>query len=220
MDKIRVLIVDDHTLFRQGLRQVVEQEPDLEVVGEAANGLEAEQQVQMLSPDVILMDLAMPILDGVEATRVILSQNPRAKVLALSMLLEEQKVLDAIRAGAAGYALKDCSGSELAQAVRALHRGEGYFSPAVAGLIGEQLRRPTATRKTLITAEEAKILSLLAQGMSNGEIAQYLFISPKTVRNRVSILFNKLGLKNRTQAALYALKEGIVPLAQVQLHHP
>lgn len=217
--QIKVLLVDDHTLFRQGLHQLLELEGDISVVGEAQNGLEVEQLYHQLSPDVVLMDLAMPLLDGVEATRALLHHDPRAKVLALTMVAEERKVLEAIRAGARGYVLKDCQGKELAQAVRAVARGEGYFSPPVAALIGEGLRRPPegTTSRPALTSEEVKLLSLLAQGMSNEEIARRLLISPKTVRNRISLLFDKLRLKNRTQAALFALKEGIVPLEQVRL---
>lgn len=218
MAQIKVLLADDHTLIRQGLRQLLELEGDITVVGEANNGLEAEHLYHQLSPDIVLMDLAMPFLDGIEATRAVLRHNPRAKVLVLTMVTEEKKVLEAIRAGARGYVLKDCGGKELAQAIRAVQRGEGYFSPPVAALVSQELRRPPGeARSATLNPEEVKLISLLAQGMTNEELAGHLFLSPKTVRNRVSLLLDKLHLKNRTQAALYAIKEGIVPPEGVRL---
>lgn len=214
-----MLLADDHTLFRQGLRRVLELEGDIAVVGEANNGTEAEKLYRQLLPDLVLMDLVMPVRDGVEAIRAILRRFPRAKVLALTMVRDEKKVVKAVQAGALGYVLKDCEGKELAQAIRAVHRGEGWFSPAVATLIGQALRRPPEQPSPPpgLTAEEVKILSRLAQGMTNEEIARQLFMSPKTVRNRISFLFAKLRLKNRTQAALYALKEGIASLEGIPL---
>lgn len=220
MGQIKVLIADDHTLFRQGLRQLLELEGDMAVAGEAGHGQEAEELYHQLSPDVVLMDLAMPIRDGVEAIRAILQHSPQAKILALTMVAEEKKVLEALRAGARGYVLKDCEGQELARAIRAVDKGEAYFSPSVAALLVEGLRHPPEQRATSqppLSGEEVKLLSLLAQGMTNEEIAHHLLLSPKTVRNRLSRLFDKLRLKNRTQAALFALREGIVSLTEVHL---
>lgn len=216
-NKITLLIVDDHTLFRQGLKGLLESVEGFEVIGEACDGKEAVEEFAGKSPDVTLMDLGLPGVDGSNAIKGILQKRPEAKILVLTMYLEPDKVIEAIQSGARGYVLKDCRVEDLARAIRAVYSGEGYFSPQISAVISDEIRRSQKKQRANLTPTEIKVLSLLAQGLSNEDIGKRLYISSKTVRNRVSIILAKLGLKNRSQAALYALKEGLVSLHDVNI---
>jgi NarL family two-component system response regulator LiaR len=222
MDKISVLIVDDHAMVRQGLQTFLMLHKDIEVIGEAANGLEALKQAEQHRPDVVLMDLVMPELDGIEATRRIRALNPETQVLALTSFIEDEKVFSAIEAGALGYLLKDVSPDDLVQAIRAAHRGEAQLHPEVTkklmSRVAARTRQPKSappeTRKPgseELTERELEVLRLIATGLSNREIAQTLTIAEKTVKTHVSNILSKLHLADRTQAAIYALQEGLGP---------
>ncbi len=214
---IRVLIADDHAIVRKGLRALLSKEPDMEVVGEACNGVEAVAQVKSLLPDVILMDLVMPKLDGIEATRRITEQWPDIRILVLTSFAADDKVFPAIKAGALGYLLKDSSPDELVQAIHCIHRGEPSLDPTIARKLLAELSHPSKDPPTPdpLTERELDVLRLIAQGQSNKAIAGRLYIAEMTVRTHVSSILGKLHLASRTQAALYALKEGIVSLEEV-----
>lgn len=209
MAKIRLLLVDDHPLFRQGLRRLMEMEEDMEVAAEASDGPEAEEKAELVKPDVILMDIALPGQDGTQTTTHILQHNPQAKVLMLTMHSDQEKVLAALTQGAKGYVLKTAEMEELVRAIRAVHQGEEFLSPSAARALVSDWRRlkerGAAPQRLALSPGETEILTLLARGMSNREIAQQLYLSEKTVRNRLSIVFRKLGVKNRSQAILHFL---------------
>ena len=222
MDKISVLIVDDHAMVRQGLRTFLTLNENIEVVGEAANGLEAVEQVRQHRPDVVLMDLVMPELDGIEATRRIRAVSPETKILALTSFIEDEKVFSAIEAGALGYLLKDVSPHDLVQAIEAAQRGEAQLHPTVTKKLMSQVAaraRPSDSAPAKagkpgseeLTGRELEVLRLIATGLSNREIAQALTIAEKTVKTHVSNILSKLHLADRTQAAIYALQEGLGP---------
>ena len=209
---IRVLVVDDHAVVRQGLRTFLELQEDIEVVGEAADGEQALSAVASLEPDVVLMDLVMPRLDGVSAIERLRELAPATRVIVLTSFLDEDKVLPAVRAGAAGYLLKDVQPAELVRAIRMADRGEALLHPAVAArvlreLAGDGVR---AERHDLLTARELEVLALLARGLANKAIAFELGCAEKTVKTHVGNILGKLGLSDRTQAALYAVREGLV----------
>ena len=207
---IRLLLVDDHTVVRRGLRMVLSLERDLEVVGEAADGREALEQVAQLQPDVVLMDLLMPVMTGVEAIRAIKRDSPEVEVVALTSVLEDKLVVEAIEAGATGYLLKDTGPDVLVAAIRAAHRGEVHLDPKAKKRLVREVRTPEMRES--LTARETEILRLVAKGMANREIAERLEVSEVTVKTHVSSILSKLGLQSRTQAALFALKEGLVGL--------
>lgn len=214
---IRVLITDDHTVVRKGLSALIMTEPGMEVVGEAADGEEAVFKARTLKPDVILMDLVMPRKDGIAAIEEIRVDFPDAKILVLSSLAEDQKIMSALKAGALGYLLKDASPDELLSAVRAVNRGESSLHPTVAQKVVTSLRHPQETTKDdLLTDRETEILKLVAKGLPNQHIARELDISERTVRTHVSNILRKLHLPNRTQAALYALREGLVSADEIE----
>lgn len=215
MDEIKVLIADDHTVVRKGIRALLETEPGITVVGEAADGEDAIHKALALKPDVILMDLVMPKLDGVQAIKELREVLPEAKVLVLTSFAEDRRIVAAIEAGALGYLLKDSSPQDLVRAIREVHRGESSLHPKVAQQLIKKLRRPAEEpEREELTARERKVLALIARGLSNREIARELSISEPTVRTHVSNILRKLGLKSRTQAALYALKEGLASLEE------
>ena len=215
MDEIKVLIADDHTVVRKGIRALLETEPGITVVGEAADGEDAIHKALALKPDVILMDLVMPKLDGVQAIKELREVLPKAKVLVLTSFAEDRRIVAAIEAGALGYLLKDSSPEDLVRAIREVHRGESSLHPKVAQQLIKRLRRPAEEpEREELTARERKVLALIARGLSNREIARELSISEPTVRTHVSNILRKLGLKSRTQAALYALKEGLASLEE------
>jgi len=209
---IGVLVVDDHAVVRQGLRTFLELQDDIEVVGEAADGEQALSAVADLAPDVVLVDLVMPTLDGVSAIERLRELAPATRVIVLTSFLDEDKVLPAVRAGAAGYLLKDVQPAELVRAIRMADRGEALLHPAVAArvlreLAGDGVR---AARHDLLTARELEVLALLARGLANKAIAFELGCAEKTVKTHVGNILGKLGLSDRTQAALYAVREGLV----------
>ena len=208
--KIRLLLVDDHTVVRRGLRMVLSLEPDLEVVGEAADGREALQRVSELRPDVVLMDLLMPVMNGVEAIRALKRDAPEVEVVALTSVLEDKLVIEAVEAGATGYLLKDTGPEVLVAAIRAAHRGEVHLDPKAKKRLVREVRTPEMRES--LTARETEILRLVARGLANRDIAEQLSVSEVTVKTHVSSVLSKLGLQSRTQAALFALKEGLVGL--------
>jgi len=214
----RLLLCDDHAMFRQGLKSILETEEGFRVIGEVATGRGAVRYALETRPDIVLMDIQMPELDGVAATKAILEAQPDIGVIILTMYRQDRYVFEAIKAGARGYLLKDAGAGDLVDAIRRVADGETLLNAEMAASIlgefrkvGEMLRHPEHTISEL-TEREADILKLLAQGNSNQEIARALNVSEKTVRNRLSEIFSKLCLNNRTQAALYALREGIASL--------
>jgi NarL family two-component system response regulator LiaR len=217
--KIAVLLVDDHALVRQGLRMFIEMQADMAVVGEGANGTDAVNLAARLNPDVILLDLVMPNMDGVEATRKILESNPHARVLILTSFGEDDKVFPAIRAGAQGYLLKDIQPRDLVQAIRETYQGKAQIHPeiarslmkAVAGNMQTPAQKTERLDKDLqgLTEREQEVLGYIASGLTNHEIAEKMVISEKTVKTHVSNLLDKLGLQDRTRAAIWALKHGL-----------
>ncbi len=207
---IRILVVDDHGVVRQGLRMYLALEPELEVVGEAANGAEALSMAHELRPDVVLMDLLMPVMDGIAATEAIRRDLPEVEVIALTSVLEDRAVYGAMRAGAIGYLLKDTQADELCQAIKAAAAGQVQMSPSVAARLLREVPSPQAPEP--LTERETEVLRQLAQGKSNKEIAATLVIAEKTVRTHVSNILAKLGVTSRTQAALHAVRTGLVSL--------
>lgn len=210
---IRILIADDHAIVRAGIRALLQLHPDFEVVGEAGDGHEAILQVRRLQPDVVLMDLAMPGMDGLAATHEICRISPQTRVLVLSQHENREYVLPALRAGAAGYVLKRAPDDTLIRAIRAVYAGETYVDPRLAELLVEEVRRSTegsVDPLDTLTEREREILILLAQGKSYQEIAQTLFISVKTVDFHRTNLMRKLGLKNRTELVQFAMRRGLI----------
>jgi DNA-binding NarL/FixJ family response regulator len=207
---IRVLIADDHKVVRQGLKMFLALDPELEVVGEATNGAEALAQSQALTPDVVLMDLLMPVMDGVAATEAIRKEVPETEIVALTSVLEESAIYRAMRAGAIGYLLKDTEADELCRAIKAAAAGQVQLSPSVANKLLREIRSPAAPEP--LTERETEVLRQLALGKSNKEIAATLVIAEKTTRTHVSNILAKLGLASRTQAALHAVRTGLVSL--------
>jgi len=214
MDSIRVLIADDHAIVREGQRALIETEPGMELIGEAADGVEAVHMARTLQPDVILLDLLMPRKGGVEAIQEIKAQNAEARILVLTSFAEDEKVYAAIKAGAFGYLLKDASPQEILAAIREVHRGEPSMPPVIAHKLMSELQRTSNLPPTEdpLTERELEILKLVAQGLPNLEIAERLVISERTVRTHVSNILAKLHLANRTQVTLYALREGLAHL--------
>ena len=206
--RIRVLIADDHAVVREGLRSFLGMLSDIEIVGEATNGEEALAEVRRVQPDVVLMDLVMPEVDGVEATRRITTDHPQVKVIVLTSFVDDEKISRAIRAGAASYLLKDVEPAGLIEAVRAAFRGEARLAPEVTQHLVSRYTGRTDPGKDL-TARELEVLGWLGQGLSNKEIGETLFISQKTVKTHVSNILVKLDCTDRTQAALYAVRNGL-----------
>ncbi len=217
MDSLRILLVDDHLLFRKGLARLLDAQPDFEVVGEAADGLEAVEQTRALHPDLVLMDIRMPDCDGLEATRRIKAQMPEVRVVMLTVSDDEQDLTTAVRYGADGYLLKDLLPETLFQQLRGLVVGEAPISRAMTGKLLRQLTRqgrpaarPAAT--AVLSARECEVLALVVNGYSNREIAEDLGIARNTVKNHLRSILAKLGVRNRAQAAAYAVSHGLVYL--------
>jgi DNA-binding NarL/FixJ family response regulator len=213
---VRVFVVDDHTVVRRGLRAYLEMVDDMEVVGEAADGQEALDGIAALvadgePPDVVLMDLLMPGMDGIATTAAITERHPEMAVVAMTSFTQADKVHRALQAGAAGYLLKDAEADEVAAAIRAACRGEVHLDPAIARQLTRSLLTPTAQTVNALTDREREVLALVAQGLSNQQIADVLVISERTARTHVSNILSKLGVASRTQAALMAIREGIAP---------
>ena len=215
MDKIRVLLAEDHTIVRQGLRSILDGREGVQVVGEAEDGREAVEKAQQLQPDIVLMDLSMPLLSGLEATRQIKSLCPQIEVLVLTMHADEEYVFQILQAGASGYLLKQSAVGELVAAIQAVHEGDSYLSPAISrklvdGYVRQAREQGKAEPYEELTDREREVLHLIAEGHSTQEIADLLVISPKTVRGHRASLTEKLGLHSSAELTRYAIRKGIV----------
>jgi len=214
MDKIKLLIVDDHAIMRDGIRALLSLNNDIEILGEAETGQEAIKKASELSPDVIIMDIAMPDMDGIEATRRIMKENPKAKVLILSQYNAPEYILSAIKAGSTGFVPKRALGSELVTAIRSVNRGESFLHPSAASAVIKDYRSRAEDGDSFdqLTSREREILKLIAEGRTSQEIGEKLFISLKTVTGHRNKLMNKLGLHNRTELIKYAVRKGLLSL--------
>ncbi|MGH9640360.1 MAG: response regulator [Bryobacteraceae bacterium] len=206
---IKILLADDHTIVRQGLKLILSAQPDLEIAGEAANGREAVEMAQKLQPDVVLMDVAMPELGGIEATRRMVTANPRIRVLVLSMHKEAVYVREILKAGARGYILKDAVDTELLNAVRSVARGDGYISPAVSGALLSDYRQNVTDPADLLSNREREVLRLIAEGKTNKEIASRLNLSVYTVDSHRGKIMEKLNLHSTGELVRFAIKHGL-----------
>jgi NarL family two-component system response regulator LiaR len=205
---IRVLLADDHRMVREGLRLFLELDPELEIIAEAADGAEAVNLTRRLHPDVVLMDILMPIMDGISATTMILQELPDIGVIVLTSVLEHSSIIRAVKAGAKGYLLKDIEANDLCQAVKAAARGQVQLSPQVSVHLMQEVQLSTTSSVKNLTERESDVLRLLAQGHSNKDIAQHLHVVEDTVKSHVRHILSKLGVQSRTQAALYAMRLG------------
>jgi two-component system response regulator NreC len=215
MKKLRILLADDHIVMRTGLRALLERQPNLEVVGESENGREAVELVASLRPDVVVMDVGMPVLNGIEATKMIVSKHPTTAVVILSMHADESYVMRALKAGARGYLLKDSAAIDLISAIHAVSQNKSFFSPKVSRILAEDYVRVLKQKGAvdsydLLTSREREILQLLAEGKANKEVATALNISPYTVETHRSHILEKLNLHNPAELILYAVRKGII----------
>jgi DNA-binding NarL/FixJ family response regulator len=220
MSKIQIILADDHALFREGLRSLLEDQDDIEVIGEAADGLQVEKMIQTLKPDVILMDINMPVIDGVEATRTVLRYDESISIIILTMHRQDEYVFEALKAGAKAYLLKDTRSRQLLEVIRAVSQGQEVLEPEMATRLLAELRRidkqeeqekqqePLTYQK--LSAQERRILTYVAAGASNKEVAEAMNLAERTVKNYLSIIFQKLQVNNRTEAAIRAVKDGLV----------
>lgn len=213
-EKIRVLIAEDHPIVRRGIKDLLETEPDILLVGEAVNGQQAVQAVAELQPDVVLMDLVMPVMDGIEATRQIRKDSPGIRILVLTSFATDDKVFPAIKAGALGYLIKDTAPEDLIRAIRQVQRGEVSLHPTIAQKLLKEITSPASApvEAEPLTTREVEVLQSIARGLNNQEIAAELVLSAATVYTHVSNILAKLHLASRTQAALYAVREGYASL--------
>ncbi|MCL5045343.1 MAG: response regulator transcription factor [Actinobacteria bacterium] len=217
MDKIRVLLVDDHTILREGIKMLLEAQPDVEVVGEAEDGEEAVAKARALKPDVVLMDVAMPKLNGLEATRQIKKEDPGAQVLILSMHETEEYILPILEAGASGYVVKQTAAQELVSAIRAVYNGNSFLYPTVARKVIESFLRRSQPAKPdpahdVLTERELEILKMVAEGLTNQQIAEKLFLSIKTVQAHRANIMEKLDIHDRVELVKYAIRNGLVDI--------
>ena len=216
LGSIRVLLADDHALFRQGVRRLLDTAGDIEVVGEAESGEQTVRQVEELAPDIVLLDVAMPGQSGIEAARLIKSASPRTGIIMLTVHADEEFLFQAIKSGAMGYLLKDCTPEELIRAIRVVFGGEGLLAPTLAAKVMREFARTRESQEVAavqlpLTEREIEILQHVAGGLANKEIAHRLSISERTVKNHLSNIMEKLHVNSRTQAAIYALRSGLVP---------
>ena len=214
---IKVLLADDHQLMRQGVRRILESESDIQVVGEASDGLEVQKMAADLQPDVILMDVSMGVVDGISATRQLLRQAPWLKIVMLTMHSHDGHLFQALQAGATGYVLKTAGSDQVLNAVRAAAAGGSVIAPALAGKVLNEFRRMASKLDVedglgQLTETEMQILQLVASGRSNKEIANRMVLAESTVKNRLSVLFQKINVADRTQAAIYAITHGLAPI--------
>lgn len=221
MESIKVVVVDDHTLLREGLCTILNMEEDISVIGEAGNGHEAIEEAKKVKPDIILMDINMPEMNGIDATRKIKESFPEIKIIALTLHDDDQYVFEMVRAGAKGYVLKDVESQELIETIRKVNKGESMMTARVTSKLLDEFNRLSSRKNERnkrdellpqLTQREKEILCLIARGMSNRQIAAELYISEKTVKNHISSLFRKVNVADRTQAALLAIKIGLVEL--------
>ncbi len=214
MSKIRVLLAEDHAIMREGTREFIQREPDMEVVGEAGDGEEAVRLADQLKPDVIVMDIRMPKLNGIEATKQIKQQHPSIAILILTAFDTDQYIFALLEAGAAGYLLKGVRAHELIDAIRAVYAGESVLHPVVASRVIRRVVTPSPEMKSVepLSEREMEILKLAAKGISNKDIAERVFLSPRTVQVHLGNIFNKLGVASRTEAVLFGLKRGWLSL--------
>lgn len=213
-EPIRILIVDDHAVVREGLVAIIATKPDLCVIDEARNGAEAVSLAHALNPDVIVMDLQMPVMNGLEAARLIRQANPHARILVLTSFADDQQVIAAIQAGVVGYLLKETASQELIEAIRCVYRGESPMHPTIARKLVMGMNNPASEEESPLSERETEVLKLLARGWSNQAIAEALNVSQATVHYHAGNILNKLHLENRTQAVLYALRKKIVSLEE------
>ncbi len=214
MKEIRLLLADDHMLIRDGLKKILSLEQGLKVIGEAQNGQEAVELAEKLLPDIILMDINMPVMNGIEATKIIKKKLPRVEIIALTIHDDEEYIYELFNAGISGYILKDVGSEELIKAIDRVSAGEAVFHPSVTQKLLGQFRQLTKSRENRphLTPRELEVLTCITQGKSNKEIAALLYISEKTVKNHLTNIFRKIGVEDRTQAALYAVKNRLVKL--------
>jgi NarL family two-component system response regulator LiaR len=214
MERIRVLLADDHTMFREGVRAILDRQRDIVVVGEARDGAEAVEKTAAVAPDIVLMDINMPVMDGLSASRLISAQDQRVGIIILTMYREDEHVFEAIKAGARGYVVKDTRSKELLRAIRAVYRGEALVDPAMAAKLLEEFRRLArgqAGKEFLdLNEREIEILRRVARGATNREIAAVLCLSEQTIKNNLSVIFQKLHVNNRAEAAARAIEEGLI----------
>ncbi|NTU74976.1 MAG: response regulator transcription factor [Anaerolineaceae bacterium] len=212
MSKIKIMIVDDHPVVRKGMIALLQGEADMDVVGECGNGAEALEQYPRLKPDIVLMDLVMPVMDGIEAIQRIRADHPKARILVLTSFTTNEKVFAAIKAGAAGYLLKDSDPEELIKAIHQVHRGESSLHPSIAHKLLAEFSQPAPVKNDAeqLTEREKEVLALIARGLSNQEIAAQMVVSPATIHSHVSRILAKLQVSSRTQAALFAIREGYI----------
>lgn len=215
MKKLKILLADDHVVMRTGLRALLERQPNLEVVGESENGREAIELVASLKPDVVVMDVGMPVLNGIEATKTIVTQHPTTAVVILSMYVDESYIMRALKAGARGYLLKDSAPADLIGAIQAVSQNKSFFSPKVSRILAEDYVRVLKQKGAvdsydLLTSREREILQLIAEGKANKEVAAALNISPYTVETHRSHILEKLNLHNPAELILYAVRKGLI----------
>ncbi len=215
MEKVKVIIADDHPLVRQGIKNVLQLEPALKVIAETTNGKETVAMAKKLLPDVILMDINMPLLNGMEATKIIKRDLPQVKIIALTIHDEEEYIYEMVRSGATGYLLKDVDPGRLVEYILKVSGGESVIHPSVTAKLFEEFNRLSkgpSTEETILTTREQEVIRLIARGLTNKEIARDLFISEKTVKNHVSNIFKKIDVADRTQAAVYAIKNNLADI--------